>query len=143
MASQLLQDDRSLLQKLAEVACSAAEELDERHRGHLSDLESVKKLDAFLDEIYCGVRSDATRPVASMRLTLVRRAMVGPEEQVGLASAEDVISRAIEIMRQTDPASEKGDELLDMRDFCLALSKVAAAEGRLRGRQTPTMRYRK
>ena len=144
MPMAILDGNRNALLGLADLACSAAEELDQLANGGESDFRAVRALSEYLHSVSNAAAQDRSDPVISMRLSLVRRAMAGAScQSQELATMEDVLAHAKVVAGKLDESSQPGSPATEMRDFCLALSKVVAAEGRLRMGTPASTRYRK
>lgn len=127
-------DSRTGLRDLAQLACSAAMELDSVLAGHASDLSAVNQLAIYLDAITQNASHTQRSPLDAMRLTLVRRAISfhAPRQQVS-SSIDDVLRMAtsqVSVLQgaRTLVGQEPRPDLEASRDFCLALSRVAHAE---------------
>jgi len=142
MSTYILANKNHTLHHLADVACMAAEELDSFSRGEHVEPRAIIELSEYIRTITRDASGDDTLAVASMRLNLVRKAIVGFElRPTELATISQVLDRATSIVATLEN-TDSSDNFTNMRDFCIALSKVAAAEAKyICGHPTP--RYRR
>ncbi len=113
------------------LAIEAANELDELVEGRHSSLESVARLAEILKRSFrldqAGGRHQSF--VDSGTVAVFSQAIDGSAAGERISSIDDLVARAVEIVDalEKSAAGNEGQSLKKMRDFCIALSKAAAA----------------